>query len=252
MNHVASSPVVRLRGVTKRYGRDARAVQALSGVDLDCESNQVIMLVGPSGCGKTTLLTIMSGMLQPTSGRVEVSGVEWSALSDAEKTRRRGELVGYVFQQLRLIPMLSIQLNVAAPLLARGVKRRDALRRAAMALDEVQLGDRIGCMPSDLSAGMQQRVALARALVGRPRLLLCDEPTANLDAETGRSVMELICAAAQGSDEHGRPRTVFVVTHDHRVLHLADLIYRMEGGRLHPASAEFPVSGITCLEESVR
>ena len=156
------------------FGHGERAVMAVAGVDLDCEGGHLVMLVGPSGCGKTTLLSIISGMLSASSGRAEVCGVCWSDLSDRERTRRRADLVGYVFQEFRLLPMLPIELNVATPLLARGVKTRDAVRRAAGVLEQVGLGARLGAMPGDLSAGMQQRVALARALVGRPRLLLCD------------------------------------------------------------------------------
>ena len=197
------------------------------------------MLAGPSGCGKTTLVSITTGMLRPSSGEVEAFGLGWWQLSDDERTRRRGELVGYVFQQFHLIPSLPVLLNVAVPLLARGIPRRAALARAAGQLEEVGLAGRLDAAPHELSGGMQQRVALARALVGRPRLLICDEPTANLDSRTGETVMDLIRGASRGVDDQGRARAVLVVTHDFRALRFADLIYQMEDGAVQPASAPF-------------
>jgi len=232
------TPVVRLRGIKKTYGRGTNAVDALRHIDLDCPASRLVMLAGPSGCGKTTLLSIISGLLRPSTGEVEICGVGWSGLSERDRTRRRGELVGYVFQQFRLIPSLPLEWNVAVPLLARGVRRGVAMDRAERCLDDVGLGQRIGALPSELSGGMQQRVALARALVSQPRLLVCDEPTANLDSKTGQSVMELIHGASRGTDEAGHPRSVIVVTHDYRVLRFADHIYQMEDGRLRPASEE--------------
>jgi putative ABC transport system ATP-binding protein len=196
------------------------------------------MVSGPSGCGKTTLMSIISGMLSPTSGDVSVYGTTWSGLSQSEKTRRRGEMVGYVFQHFQLIPTLPVLLNVAVPLLARGVPHRIAMNRAAESLETVGLADRKNAMPRELSGGMQQRVAIARALVGQPRLLVCDEPTANLDGETGQSVIELLHQASRSSDDQGRPRSVLVVTHDYRVLRFADLIFQMEDGRIGPASPD--------------
>jgi putative ABC transport system ATP-binding protein len=227
-----------LHKVSKTFGRGAAAVNAVREVDLACDGGQLIMLAGPSGCGKTTLLSIIGGLLAPTSGEVELYGVNWQRLSQRQRTRSRADLVGYIFQQYRLIPTLPVELNVAVTLLSRGVRHREAVSRAVEALDQVGLAHRRRAMPAELSGGMQQRVAIARALVGQPRVLVCDEPTANLDRETGHDVVQLIENISRTSDDQSRPRTVLVVTHDYRVLRHADLIFQMEDGRVGPASAE--------------
>jgi putative ABC transport system ATP-binding protein len=237
----ATSSAIHVWQVTKTFGTGSRTVTALRGVDLDLRPGQLVMLAGPSGCGKTTLVSIITGILSPSSGEVEVFGTRWSKLGNDEQTRRRGELIGYVFQRFHLIPTLSVLLNVAVALLARGIPLRQAQARATEQLEQVGLGQRLDAFPHELSGGMQQRVALARALVGRPRLLVCDEPTANLDSQTGQSVMELVQEASRGTDEQGRPRSVLVVTHDWRCLRFGDLIYQMEDGRAQPASPQFLV-----------
>jgi len=228
-------PALRLRGITKTFGKGRTSVHALRGIDMDVAPNKLVMLVGPSGCGKTTLVSIISGVLDSDTGSAELFGVNWSTLTSAQKTKRRGELVGFVFQQFNLIPTLSAVENVAVPLLVRGVGYGDAVDRAAAALTQVGLGDRIRARPSDLSGGMQQRVAIARALVGGPRLLVCDEPTANLDGHTGQHVMDLIQAASR-APEGQAGRCVIVVTHDARIFHYADHIEEMEDGRLRSPS----------------
>ncbi|MCE9589445.1 MAG: ABC transporter ATP-binding protein [Planctomycetes bacterium] len=231
-------PAIRLRNITKSFGKGRAAVHALRGIDMDVASNQLVMLVGPSGCGKTTLVSIISGVLDADTGTAEVFGVNWPDLSGAAKTKRRGELVGFVFQQFNLIPMLSVVENVAMPLLVRGEPMDRALDRAAAELNGVGLGDRVTARPAELSGGMQQRVAIARALVGRPRLLICDEPTANLDGHTGQHVMDLIKTASRGKagDEKTDGRCVVVVTHDARIFHYADHIEEMEDGKLKSPS----------------
>lgn len=225
-------PAVRLRGVTKTFGTGNAAVRALRGVDMDILPGQLAMLVGPSGCGKTTLVSIISGVLDADEGTAEVFGVNWQTLTRDRQSRRRAEIVGFVFQQFNLISTISNEENVAVPLLIRGVAMPEALARARKALADVGLKDRGGDRPAQLSGGMQQRVAIARALVGNPTLLVCDEPTANLDARTGQSVMELIHAASRTTDEQGRRRCVIVVTHDARIFHYADDIHEMEDGRV--------------------
>lgn len=225
-------PAVRLRGVRKTFGHGAAAVPALRGVDMTILPGQIVMLVGPSGCGKTTLVSIISGVLDADGGEVEIFGQSWAGLSPGRKTVMRGELVGFVFQQFNLIQSLTARENVAVPLIISGVRYREATARADEILAAVGLGDRLEELPQNLSGGMQQRVAIARALVGRPRLLVCDEPTANLDARTGQSVMDLIHAASREKDAAGHTRCVIVVTHDTRIFHYADRIEQMEDGRV--------------------
>ncbi len=227
-----------VRGVKKTFGTAGAAVRALRGVDMEIMPGQLVMLVGPSGCGKTTLVSVISGVLNADEGNCSIYGVEWSTLSNDQRTARRGELVGFVFQQFNLIPALTIQENAAVPLLIRRVKKNEAMTRAGKALADVGLGDRLRDRPSQLSGGMQQRVAVARALVGDPALLVCDEPTANLDARTGQSVMDLIRSASRGQDSKGRQRTVIVVTHDARIFHYADRIEEMEDGQLKAAPSK--------------
>ena len=219
-----------VRGVTKVYGKGPAAVHALRGVDVDIPGNRLSMLVGPSGCGKTTLVSIITGVLDPSEGRVSVFGEEWTQMSADERTRARSRMVGFIFQQFNLIPTLPAAENVAVPLFIRKMERGEALGRATEALKSVGLGDRGKAFPGELSGGMQQRVAIARALVASPRLLVCDEPTASLDGKSGQAVMELIRRAASG--DIGEPRCVIVVTHDSRVFHYADSIFEMEDGRL--------------------
>jgi putative ABC transport system ATP-binding protein len=231
-------PAVRVRGVSKTFGTSHAAVRALRSVDLEIMPGQLVMLVGPSGCGKTTLVSIISGVLDADEGVCEVFGVDWNSLSAEQRTARRAELVGFVFQQFNLIPTLDIKENAAIPLLIRGVRRPEALKRAREALAAVGLGDRVDDRPSQLSGGMQQRVAIARALVGKPALLVCDEPTASLDARTGQSVMDLIQEASRQTDAKGRARCIIVVTHDARIFHYADRIEEMEDGRIKEEPSE--------------
>jgi putative ABC transport system ATP-binding protein len=242
--HPSSEPAsgeahaVRLQGVRKTFGAGKLAVHALRGIDLDVASRQLVMLVGPSGCGKTTLVSVISGVLDADAGRAEVFGADWNTLTANERARRRGELVGFVFQSFNLVPTLTVLENVTVPLLVRRVPERIARARAAEALEGVRIGDRGSAMPGQLSGGQQQRVAIARALVSRPRLLVCDEPTANLDGHTGQIVTELIHQASRTTDELGRDRCVIVVTHDTRIFHYADRIIEMEDGLLKATLSE--------------
>jgi putative ABC transport system ATP-binding protein len=229
---VSTSPAVLVRGVSKTFGKGSAAVPALRGVDMEIEPGKLVMLVGPSGCGKTTLVSVISGVLDADEGEVEVYGVRWKDLTPEQRTVRRGEMVGFVFQQFNLIPTLTTQENVSIPLLIRGRPRKEANDRAAAALVSVGLGARLADLPAQLSGGMQQRVAIARALVSEPRLLVCDEPTANLDARTGQHIMDLVKQASSTRDAQGRERTVIVVTHDARIFHYADEIKEMEDGRV--------------------
>ena len=225
--HSPTAVAIRCSAVTKRYGSGDVGVAALRGVDLAIEEGRLTMLVGPSGCGKTTLLSILSGILAPTSGALSIFGTDPSRLGDGARAEWRAATVGFVFQQFNLLPTLSAAENAAVPLLIRGVPWSQAVDRARASLAELGLGGRCGSLPRELSGGQQQRVAIARALVHEPRLLVCDEPTSALDHETGERVIELLRAAAPRSD-----RVVIVVTHDQRILRHADSVLRMDDGRI--------------------
>jgi putative ABC transport system ATP-binding protein len=223
---------VRVRGVTKEFGRGAAVTRALRGVDLDVPYGELLMLVGPSGCGKTTLISIIAGTLEPTAGEVIALGHDLAAMSNGRKVRFRRDHVGFVFQSYNLLPALTAAENAAVPLIIAGRPRREAITAAADVLDRLGMGDRLDRLPSELSGGQQQRVAIARALVHAPRLLICDEPTSALDAENGRITMELISEIAVQPD-----RAVIVVTHDSRVYSFADRIANMEDGRIESVEA---------------
>ncbi len=225
---------VRLRGVTKTFGEGRTAVHALKDIALDVPEGELVMLVGPSGCGKTTLVSIISGVLDADTGQAEVFGIDWRQLRPDERAKRRQELVGFVFQQFNLIPTLTVVENVSVPLLIGGMKEKQAQERSAAALESVGLADRLSAFPNQLSGGMQQRVAIARAVVGTPRLIVCDEPTASLDAKRGQDVMEIIRGASNSSTSNtsDHRRCVIVVTHDSRIFHYADRIVEMDDGRL--------------------
>lgn len=228
----AGPPVtVRCAGVTHEYGEDpsglrtasSRTVTALRDASFSVRAGEVVGLVGPSGSGKSTALHVVGGLLEPTEGDVDVLGTELTALSPAERTRLRRDHVGFVFQQFHLLPSLSARENVALPLVERGVSRRDRQRRAAALLEQVGLGDRATHRPGELSGGEQQRVAIARALVTDPEIVLADEPTGELDTETGERVLELLVDVADD-------RTVLVATHDERAIEVTDRVLRLLDG----------------------
>ena len=215
------------RGVTKSYEAGGTKVTALRGIDLDIGLGELMMLVGPSGCGKTTLISVIAGILDRDGGECEVFGTDLSAMRAREKTRFRGETVGFVFQAFNLLPALTAAQNVSVPLLINGVGRSEALKRSRDMLDRVGLSDRAESLPRQLSGGQQQRVAIARALVHSPRLIVCDEPTSALDHETGHVVMRLLKNV--GLDDQ---RALVIVTHDARIFGFADRIAKMDDGRV--------------------
>jgi len=218
---------VRCRGLTKDYGSGETRVRALRGVELDVAPGELTLLVGPSGCGKPTLISIVAGTLEPTAGELSVLGTNLRRLSRGEKTAFRAKNVGFIFQQYNLLPALTATENAAVPLIIQGQPRSAALARAAEVLRSVGLGHRLGSLPRQMSGGEQQRVAIARALVHEPRLLVCDEPTAAVDAKTGQAVMELIRRVALDPG-----RVAIVVTHDPRVMDFGDRIITLEDGRV--------------------
>jgi putative ABC transport system ATP-binding protein len=218
---------VRCRELTKTYGAGDASVMALRGIDLDVRRGELLMVVGPSGCGKTTLISVIAAILNQDSGQCEVLGHELKNMSHKELTRFRGEAIGYVFQMFNLLPALSAVENVSVPLLLNGASRKEAESRAEEALEAVGLSERRDAHPAKLSGGQQQRVAIARALVHDPKLIVCDEPTSNLDHVAGHNMMELLRSAARSPD-----RALIVVTHDPRIFEFADRIARMDDGKI--------------------
>jgi putative ABC transport system ATP-binding protein len=221
------------RQVTKEFGDGDAKVRALRGVDLEVYAGQMTLLVGPSGCGKTTLISIIAGLLDATAGEVHVLGADLRRLKGGRLVQFRGAHIGFVFQQYNLLPALTAAENAAVPLLIAGGRRREAVARAADVLDALGLGDRAGSVPAQLSGGQQQRVAIARALVHQPSLLVCDEPTAALDAQSGHTVMELIRKVAVQPG-----RAVIVVTHDSRVFGFGDRIAHMNDGLIEKVETQ--------------
>jgi putative ABC transport system ATP-binding protein len=223
----AARAAVCCRGLTKDFGTGSARVRALRGIDVQVRLGELTLLVGPSGCGKTTLISIIAGLLEPTAGTVTALGTDLAALSDRQKVAFRAAYIGFVFQQYNLLPALTAAENVAVPLLIARVPRRAALARAKAALESVGLGERAQALPAQLSGGQQQRVAIARALVHAPRLLVCDEPTAALDAQAGHHVLKLLREVAVQPS-----RAVVVVTHDNRVFPFGDRIIHLGDGHV--------------------
>ncbi|WP_054110696.1 ABC transporter ATP-binding protein [Brevundimonas sp. AAP58] len=215
------------RDIEMAFGSNGLKTQVLFDIDLEVTSGELTMLVGPSGCGKTTLLSILSGTLKPTGGDVEVMGNVITRMKDSEKVILRRRRIGFIFQQYNLLPALTAAENAAMALVADGMPLKTAAEKARVVLETLGMGPHADKLPRMLSGGQQQRVAIARAIVHEPDLVVCDEPTAALDAETGRQVMELLKEAAAGPG-----RAVLVVTHDNRIYRYADRIVAMEDGRI--------------------
>ncbi len=218
---------IHCKGVVKTYSAGGNTVVALGGVDLDVRLGELMMLVGPSGCGKTTLISVIAGILDRDAGDCVVFGQDFDRMSTGQRTRFRGENVGFVFQSFNLLPSLTAAQNVSVPLLINGIPGAQALRQAKEMLSRVGLGERSESLPRQLSGGQQQRVAIARALVHKPRLIVCDEPTSALDHETGHIIMRLLKNVAL--DEK---RALVIVTHDARIFGFADRIAKMDDGHI--------------------
>jgi putative ABC transport system ATP-binding protein len=216
---------VHCQQVEKSFGTGETQVKVLRGVDFTAAQGEMTFLVGPSGCGKTTLISIIAGLLGSDAGSVSLFGESIAALSARDQILFRRQHLGFVFQQYNLLPSLTAAENAAVPLLAAGMNRKVAVKKAADLLGILGIGHRADAAPRLLSGGQQQRVALARALVHEPRLIICDEPTAALDHKSGESVMELLSSSAVHPD-----RAVVVVTHDNRVFHFAHRIAHMDDG----------------------
>jgi putative ABC transport system ATP-binding protein len=223
---VTQSPVVRLRDVTKSYGAGAAKTQVLRGISLDVEQGEFLALVGQSGSGKSTLLNIIGGLDHPDAGEVEVLGIDTQRATDARRAALRNESIGFVFQAFNLLDHLTVLDNVVLPA-SFSYKVGDAGARGREALRRVGLSDFASRKPGELSGGQKQRVAIARALFGSPQLLLCDEPTGNLDSETGKEVIDFFreLNAKDGV-------TLLIVTHERRVSSVAKRVIAMRDGMI--------------------
>ena len=211
----------------KLYASGESTVQAVKGVNVTIGEGEMIAIMGPSGCGKTTLLNVLSGIDEPTAGEVTIDEKSLFAVSDNERSRMRAEYLGFIFQDFNLLPVLSAVENVELPLLLLGKPANEARNTALDALKAVGLGERSGHRPSELSGGQQQRVAIARAIVHNPSVVLCDEPTGNLDSATSASVMELLKSINKKIGT-----TFLLVTHDSEVAKQCNRILHMDDGEI--------------------
>jgi len=226
-----ADPLVRLSAVSKTFGEGATRVTALRDVSFDLHRGDFVAITGPSGSGKSTLMNLIGCLDTPSTGRLLIAGENTAALADDALAELRGRTIGFVFQSFNLLPRLTALQNVALPLsYASRLSPRERTERAAALLERVGLGDRMHHVPAQLSGGQRQRVAIARALVNDPPLLLADEPTGNLDTETGRRVMEMF------HDLHREGRTIVLVTHDRKLAEETQRVIPLRDGRIIPSS----------------
>jgi len=219
--------LVNCRDVTKTYVRGKEKIEVLTGINLDIRQGDFLALMGPSGSGKTTLLNLIGGLDKPTSGSIEVDGVSLQDMSQRALAHWRSENIGFIFQFYNLLPVLNAQRNVELPLLLTKLSRAQRHKNAMVALEIVGLADRAKHKPGELSGGQQQRVAIARALVADPKLLVCDEPTGDLDRETADEILGLLEVLNR---DHGK--TIIMVTHDPKAADHASTIWQMDKGKL--------------------
>ncbi len=222
-----TEPMITVQGVSKSFYRGGEELRVLDDLDLEMEAGNFYALMGPSGSGKTTLHNLVGGLDRPDTGSITVAGNEVSSLTGAALSNWRSRNIGFVFQGFNLIPVLSALENVRLPLSLTPLSRKQQNENAKFALDVVGLGDRLGHRPAQLSGGQEQRVAIARAIATDPRVLLCDEPTGDLDRDNADAVLELLVKL---KDELGK--TILMVTHDALAAGRADLIVHMDKGRL--------------------
>lgn len=222
-----SDALVEMRRVSRTYQKGKERVEVLHELDLDIPKGDFLALMGPSGSGKTTLLNLLGGLDRPTGGKVQVSGAELSSMSNSQLSKWRAHHVGFIFQFYNLLPVLTAQKNVELPLLLTNLGRRERAKRASIVLSVVGLEDRAEHYPRELSGGQEQRVAIARAIVSDPDILLCDEPTGDLDRETADEILNLMQAL---NKDHGK--TIVIVTHDAQAAQYAKRILHMDKGKL--------------------
>ena len=219
--------LVSLRNLHKTYQRGPETIDVLHGIDLDIDKGDFVALMGPSGSGKTTLLNLIGGLDSPTAGEIEVAGQRIDRMTGGQLAQWRSHNVGFVFQFYNLMPTLTAQKNVELPLLLTKLSAAQRKRNAGIALELVGLGDRAKHRPSELSGGQQQRVAIARAIVSDPTLLICDEPTGDLDRQSAEEILTLL---QQLNREHGK--TIMIVTHDPKAAEYATHTLHLDKGTL--------------------
>jgi putative ABC transport system ATP-binding protein len=225
--------IVSIKNVVKRYTRGKQKVEVLHGIDLEVAAGEFLALMGPSGSGKTTLLNLIGGLDRPDQGEVEVAGQRIDRLSSGQLAKWRARHIGFIFQFYNLLPVLSAERNVEVPLLLTDLSRSQRKKNVAAALAVVGLSDRAKHKPAELSGGQQQRVAIARAIVADPTLLVCDEPTGDLDRETAEEILELLEILNR---QHGK--TIIMVTHDSRAADHASRRLYVDKGRLTSGEAQ--------------
>jgi putative ABC transport system ATP-binding protein len=235
--------LLEVRDLKKRYEMGAEVVWALDGVSLDIEEGEYVAIMGPSGSGKSTLMNMLGCLDTPTSGTYYLNGQNVSTMTDDELAEIRNREIGFIFQTFNLLPRVDCMQNAELPLVYAGMSRSQRRERAAEALRQVGLGDRLDHKPNELSGGQRQRVATARALVNRPSILLADEPTGNLDSETSADIMNLFESLFRQGN------TILVVTHEEDIAHHARRIIRLRDGKIeqdrpvdHPALADADVA----------
>jgi len=218
--------MIRLQGITKEYRMGDQTVHALQGVDLQIERNEMVAFIGASGSGKSTMMNIVGCLDRPSSGEYWLNGREVATMSGDDLAHVRNREIGFIFQSFHLLPRASAIDNVAQPLIYRGVPLRERMALATQALQRVGLGERMHHRPNELSGGQRQRVAIARALVGKPSILLADEPTGNLDSATSLDIMNLI------RELHADGQTVVIVTHEPEIAEQCQRVVRLRDGRV--------------------
>ncbi|MDH5619214.1 MAG: ABC transporter ATP-binding protein [Gammaproteobacteria bacterium] len=227
-----SEALAKLAGVSKVYQKGKEKVEVLHDLDLEIAAGDFIAIMGPSGSGKTTLLNLLGGLDKPSNGTVDVGGSVLSSMSNSQLSHWRSTNVGFIFQFYNLLPVLTAQKNVELPLLLTNFSGQERAKRASIALDIVGLGDRARHYPRELSGGQEQRVAIARAIVSDPSLLLCDEPTGDLDRETADEILKLLQILNR---EHGK--TIVMVTHDAQAAEYANRTLHCDKGTLEAREA---------------
>ncbi len=238
-------PLVRISGLTRRYSEGGRVRTVLDAADLDIQAGEFFVILGKSGSGKSTLLNLIGGIDRPDAGRICIGDTDITALTDRQQTLFRRDNIGIVFQFFNLIPTLTALENVTLPAELRGQARQEAERQGRALLDRVGLAERAAAFPDKLSGGEQQRVAIARALVQQPRLVLADEPTGNLDEDTGESVLRLLLELTRDAG-----RTLVMATHNPEIVPLADRVCRIHEGHLRVTLNQPPAANQQKLNAS--